>query len=106
MTPRVRSYCAEAAMLFGTTPDKVIGKGGDRRASSARRYVMHTLRRDGFGIAEIGRMLGGRHHTTVMKAIDQPVPVPARVKIHPQQMWTNLWADPGRSLVSDPAGRA
>ena len=43
----------------------VLGRGRTQQVRRARAAMVHYLRRQGLSFPEIGRQLGGRHHTTV-----------------------------------------
>ena len=70
VTPRQRArQLAEAkAREHGCTLDFVIKPFG-RKSEPARRAVVYELRETlGWSFPQIGRFLGGRHHTTVLRA--------------------------------------
>jgi chromosomal replication initiator protein len=65
----LRRTCAVA---FGLTEAELIGRSRLRELTLARQATCYVLRRRmGLSTAVIGRMLGGRDHTTVLYAIRQ-----------------------------------
>ncbi len=71
MSPRVKAYVADAAAVYGTTADRVLGKSQRAADVAARRTVWRKLQADGFSLTQIGRWTG-RHHTTVLFGLRQP----------------------------------
>jgi chromosomal replication initiation ATPase DnaA len=65
----LRRICAAA---FGLTEAELIGRSRLRELALARQATCYVLRhRLGLSLAVIGRMLGGRDHTSVLYAIRQ-----------------------------------
>jgi chromosomal replication initiator protein len=65
----LRRTCAAA---FGLTEAELIGRSRLRELTQARHAACYVLRhRLGLSFAVIGRMLGGRDHTSVLYAIRQ-----------------------------------
>lgn len=64
---------ARAAQLFGYSLAQITGKRGRAaRLTEARQAVMYALRETGrYSLVEIGRLMGGRDHTTVIYATRQ-----------------------------------
>ena len=60
----------QVADHFGLRPGDLIGGSRTEKVCRARHIAAWMLRReDGFKLAEIGDMLGGRNHSTVLNAI-------------------------------------
>lgn len=60
----------EAASFFGLSVDEVVGKNRVKQLVTARHAAMYILSKDlGLSLVEVGRLLGGRDHTTVMHAL-------------------------------------
>ncbi len=66
---RVHPAIREAAKAHGVSIADVIGETRTKMPSRARKAAMYRLREMGHSLPEIGRMFGGRHHTSVMHAI-------------------------------------
>lgn len=56
---------------FVCTRDELIGRDRHSHVAHARQVAAWLLRRSGWSYVEIGRALGGRHHTTIMYAIEK-----------------------------------
>ena len=66
---RVVSLVAES---FSLTADRLIGRDRSRAVALPRQIAMYLLRREAdISLPQIGKVLGGRDHTTVMYAIDK-----------------------------------
>ena len=60
----------QVAEHYGLRPGDLIGRSRTEKVCRARHVAAWMLRReDGFRLGEIGEMLGGRDHTTVLNAI-------------------------------------
>lgn len=58
-----------AATSVGVTPDEIIGKGRLKPIATARMIVCWIVRRDTkWSYPHIGRLMGKRHHTTIVSA--------------------------------------
>ncbi len=65
--PKPRNILAAAAQHFELPQDDLIGKRRDARTVAARQVAMYLMRNDGREtLPEIGRILGGRDHSTVL----------------------------------------
>lgn len=58
-----------AAARFETTPQAIRGPNRSKELVAARAFVAQVLRRDGWSLPRIGRVLGARHHTTVINLL-------------------------------------
>lgn len=58
------------ACAYGLTPQVIKGEGRYKRAVAARRHLVHILatRRGDLSLPLVGRLLGGRDHTTILHA--------------------------------------
>lgn len=70
MTPRAKQYVQEAAVEWGTTPDRVLSHSRKGEDVQARRAVWKRLRSDGFSFSQIGRWTGF-DHTTIMHGVSR-----------------------------------
>lgn len=103
MTPE--QIVATTAALYDVAPDRIVGGDRNRRVVVARQHAMYALRvHTSKSLAEIGDVLGGLDHTTVLHGIRQaadrlgrPVPPPAGPAPKPR-------AD-GRTCSVDGCGR-
>ena len=57
----------------GMPPNVVRGPRRDKRAVDVRRKVARVLREARCSLPQIGRILGGRHHTTVMQLLNPDI---------------------------------
>ncbi len=65
--PKPREILAAVATHFEVPTEDLEGKRRDARTASARQIAMYLLRNDGREtLPEIGRLLGGRDHSTVL----------------------------------------
>ena len=65
--PPAEAIVAATARHFDIPQDDLLGKRRDARTAGARQVAMYLMRNDGQGtFPEIGRVLGGRDHTTVL----------------------------------------
>lgn len=53
----------------GISYQVLAGRARQRRISDARKVAVLALRCHGFSLQDIGAVLGGRHHTTILSAI-------------------------------------
>lgn len=72
---------AAVADAFGVAPTDVIGPGRDEVVVKARLVVVWALRQEGLSLPKIGRILGGRDHTTVLYAERQAKKAPELQKL-------------------------
>lgn len=73
-----RSRAKERTMIYGQhkieamaeragwTVDYLLNGGRKRKLNTVRQVIMYVLREDGYTYKEIGRMMGGRDHATIM----------------------------------------
>jgi len=67
--PSPQEVVAAVASFYQVEPDALSGKGRDRRTSMARQVAMYLLREVARrSPTEIGRLLGGKDHSTVIHA--------------------------------------
>lgn len=60
------------ASSFGITPEKLLGRDRSRAAALPRQVVMYLLRQEAnVSLPQIGEVMGGRDHTTVMYACEK-----------------------------------
>jgi len=60
------------ARKFNTTVEKLLGRDRSRDVALPRQIAMYLLREEtNFSLPQIGEVLGGRDHTTVMYAIEK-----------------------------------
>ena len=60
------------ASVFGITPEKLLGRDRTREAALPRQVVMYLLRQEAnVSLPQIGQVLGGRDHTTVIYACEK-----------------------------------
>lgn len=64
-TQRVREYCREEAMRFGTRASHILSPSRRWTDVAARRAVMRRLVADGFSTLQIGAWMGRDHSTVV-----------------------------------------
>jgi chromosomal replication initiator protein len=70
------------ANYYGIDIEGLTGKGRDKQTSLARQVTMYLLReRNHCGLAEIGKMLGGRDHTTIMHGCEK---IAAELDVNPE----------------------
>ena len=67
----MRKILEDCAALFGVTRDELISSSRTRRIAEARQTAAWVLRRayPSLSLEEIGRVLGGRDHTTIIYSI-------------------------------------
>jgi len=57
---------------FGISNDQLLGRGRTREIALPRQIAMYLLREEGnVSLPQIGELIGGRDHTTVMYACDK-----------------------------------
>ncbi|MFN2215844.1 MAG: chromosomal replication initiator protein DnaA [Anaerolineales bacterium] len=61
----------EVANAYSVTVDQMTGSGRSRQISLPRQIAMYLLRESNISLPQIGQLLGGRDHTTVMYACDK-----------------------------------
>jgi chromosomal replication initiation ATPase DnaA len=68
---RVRDLILRAAAEHHTRPSDILSGSQQRNITAARWQIIRALRADpyGFSLQQIGRFLGGLHHTTVLNAL-------------------------------------
>ncbi|MBI4137392.1 chromosomal replication initiator protein DnaA [Candidatus Roizmanbacteria bacterium] len=60
------------AVHFDLRPEHITGKSRKKQIAEPRQLLMYLLRHElGISLSEIGRLLGGRDHTTVMHGIEK-----------------------------------
>jgi len=60
------------ATSFGITPEKLLGRSRTREVALPRQVAMYLLRKEGnVSLPQIGEVLGGRDHTTVIYACEK-----------------------------------
>lgn len=70
------------ADYYNIPPDDIIGKRRDLKASRARHVVMYLLRQQNhINLSEIGRLLGGRDHSTVIHGCGK---ILSEISVNPQ----------------------
>ena len=70
---QVERLFEEACELFGTDTAYIKGRSKERRHVKARQWLMLRLREMGLTLKDIGRLLGGREHATVIDGIRRQV---------------------------------
>ena len=59
------------ARAFGIPSERLLGRDRSREVALPRQVAMYLLREESISLPQIGEVLGGRDHTTVMYAIDK-----------------------------------
>jgi chromosomal replication initiator protein len=60
------------ASVFGITSEKLLGRDRTREAALPRQVVMYLLRQEAnVSLPQIGQVVGGRDHTTVIYACEK-----------------------------------
>jgi chromosomal replication initiator protein len=81
-TPTPKLIMTTVANYYGIDIEGLTGKGRDKQTSLARQVTMYLLReRNHCGLAEIGKMLGGRDHTTIMHGCEK---IAAELDVNPE----------------------
>jgi chromosomal replication initiator protein len=71
-TPEPRIILETVAGYYGLSTESLIGKLRDRKTALARHIAMYLIREHGqYRLLDIGDMLGGRDHTTVLHGCDK-----------------------------------
>ncbi len=66
----MRSIVLHTAAAFALTEDDLTGRGRARHIAEARQAAAYVLRqRTTLSLVEIGKLLGGRDHTTMLHAV-------------------------------------
>ena len=75
MTPRQKNLEAidAVAQQYGYTVGDMLGRSRLKRVVAVRRLCILMLREKGYSTTEIGRVLGGRDHSTIVHALNKPV---------------------------------
>jgi chromosomal replication initiator protein len=68
--PPMRTLCAAIAAHHGLTLADMVGRERDDATSNARQAVMVALNEAGHSLPKIGRLLGGRDHSTILRGIN------------------------------------
>jgi chromosomal replication initiator protein len=70
------------ASYFELTPEALSGKRRDRKTALARQIAMYLVRQQNhYPLSEIGKMLGGRDHTTILHGCKK---IASEVSLNPQ----------------------
>jgi chromosomal replication initiator protein len=70
------------ANYYGIDRERLADKRRDKKTALARQVTMYLLREHNhYGLAEIGKMLGGRDHTTVLHGCEK---ITAEIDVNPQ----------------------
>jgi chromosomal replication initiator protein len=64
--PTPKAIIEASAGHFGVSPQSLIGIKRDRKTSLARQVAMFLMQESGYRVADIGRGLGNRDHSTVI----------------------------------------
>jgi chromosomal replication initiator protein len=81
-TPTPKIIMSTVANFFGIDTEVLTGKRRDKTAALARQVTMYLLReRNHCGLAEIGKILGGRDHTTIMHGCEK---IAAEIDVNPE----------------------
>ena len=71
-TLETKQVLAAVANVFGISTDELIGRGRSRDVALPRQVAMYLMREEvNASLPQIGEMLGGRDHTTVMYACEK-----------------------------------
>ncbi len=80
--PKPAAILSATANRFDIPQDDLLGKRRDARTAGARQVAMYLMRNDGREtLPEIGRVLGGRDHTTVLHGCNK---IERRLKLEDQ----------------------
>lgn len=89
---------AAAAEFYGVRPEDIAGRDRSREVSNARQVVMYLAREEsGASLSEIGEVLGGRNHSTVLYSCERVADLMAtdsQVKRHIQTILQSLRSQP------------
>lgn len=85
MTPRQKNLEAidAIAQQYGYTVEDMLGKSRLKRVVAVRRLCILMLREKGYSTTEIGRVLGGRDHSTIVHALNKPVDTCNQLLVRP-----------------------
>lgn len=80
LPPRIRTICQVFAQEHAISIADLVGKSQSKNIVMARRKAIHALRRTGLSLPEIARYVG-KHHTSVLSALRQPLRDPKTNKV-------------------------
>ena len=85
MTPRQKNLDAVDAIAqqYGYTVEDMLGRSRLKRVVAVRRLCILMLREKGYSTTEIGRVLGGRDHSTIVHALNKPVDTCNQLLVRP-----------------------
>jgi hypothetical protein len=85
MTPRQKNLDAidAVAQQYGYTVGDMLGRSRLKRVVAVRRLCILMLREKGYSTTEIGRVLGGRDHSTIVHALNKPVDTCNQLLVRP-----------------------
>jgi hypothetical protein len=85
MTPREKNLAAidVIAQQYGYTVEDILGKSRLKRVVAVRHLCILMLREKGYSTTEIGRVLGGRDHSTIVHALNKPVDTCNQLLVRP-----------------------
>ena len=70
--PNPRQILEAVASHYSVSIESLIGKLRDQKTSLARQVAMYLIREHGqYRLSDIGDMLGGRDHTTILHGCDK-----------------------------------
>ena len=70
--PEPRQILETVAGHYGVSTESLIGKLRDRKTALARQIAMYLIREHGqYRLSDIGDMLGGRDHTTILHGCEK-----------------------------------
>lgn len=70
------------ASYYGIDSEALVSKQRDKKTALARQVSMYLLREQNHcSLAEIGKMLGNRDHTTILHGCEK---IAAEIKVNPQ----------------------
>jgi chromosomal replication initiation ATPase DnaA len=65
----MQNIVQDAAFKFGVPESEIIGPSKSKTTVKARKQVYKQAHSEGYSLTEIGKFLGGRHHTTVLHGL-------------------------------------
>jgi hypothetical protein len=85
MTPRQKNLAAidVIAQQYGYTVEDMLGRSRLKRVVAVRHLCILMLREKGYSTTEIGRVLGGRDHSTIVHALNKPVDTCNQLLVRP-----------------------
>jgi hypothetical protein len=85
MTPRQKNLDAVDAIAqqYGYTVEDMLGRSRLKRVVAVRHLCILMLREKGYSTTEIGRVLGGRDHSTIVHALNKPVDTCNQLLVRP-----------------------